>query len=107
MGVDTEWVFAVALRSALVYDDRAITSKRMYAGSTRTLPSWQRPMRRGTERATIALLRRHGPGGMAGFAMLPTTRLAWLVSRSALNPTTRRAVTWALVQVDRFRSGTR
>lgn len=82
LAVDTDWVFRVALRSALVYDDRVITWKRAYPGSTSTTPSW-RSQRRGDERqAAVALLLRHGPGGPTGFAMRTLARVTGLPARS-------------------------
>lgn len=69
VAVDHGWVFTVALLSALVYDDRAITWKRIYEGSTSTTTSWKSQNRGNGPQAAVAILRRRGPGGLAGAAL--------------------------------------
>lgn len=69
VGVDKEWVFAVALHSALVYDDRAVTWKRRYAGSTAASQEWRASYSGDLGKATLGVLRRHGPPGVEGFTM--------------------------------------
>jgi GT2 family glycosyltransferase len=68
-GVDQEWVFTVALRGGIVYDDRTITWKRRYAGSTATTAEWRRQHRGSRAQAAVHLLRQHGPGGLSGLAL--------------------------------------
>lgn len=73
--VDKEWTFRVALRSGLVYDERAVTRKRYYPGSTSTTREWT-AMRRGSDpRAAVVLLDRHGPRGATGLALRTGARL--------------------------------
>jgi len=88
-GVDQLWVFAVALQSALVYDDRTETTKRFYAGSTHTQWGMERPGH--LELEVVRLLHEHGPGGLQGLAMRSVARLAWVRGRLRpyLGPTWR------------------
>ena len=69
MPVDMEWSFAVALRSGLVYDDRAVTWKRWYADSTHNSARWRSQRRGNAVQAAVALLHQYGPRGMTGIAM--------------------------------------
>jgi hypothetical protein len=83
-------VFAVALQSAVVFDDRSTTWKRFHPASA--YASWS-PERPGDhERQTIALLRRYGPRGLEGAAMRARTRVARSKARLRpwLGPTWRR-----------------
>jgi hypothetical protein len=106
VGVDREWVFAVALHSALVYNDQPVTCKRAYPGSTSTLPAWRQQHRGHNDDAAIAVLRRHGPGGARGLAMRSMARVQRLTRRgltqfarwapSGIRQRGRRAVTRVL-----------
>lgn len=80
--IDNDWVFAVALQSALVYDDRAVTWKRRYDGSTHTSPLWQSQRRGDPTQAAVALLNRHGPQGATGVAVRCHARLIGLRPRA-------------------------
>lgn len=81
VGVDKEWIFTVALRAPLVYDDRTTTWKRVYAGSTATSTPWT-SRRRGNERqAAMAVLARHGPSGGLGLCLRCYARCAGLPLR--------------------------
>lgn len=73
--VDQEWVFTLALNGGIVYDDRVVTKKRRYAGSTATTPEWQRQHRGSLGQAAVHLLRLHGPGGWRGFALQALARV--------------------------------
>jgi hypothetical protein len=76
--VDMLWVFSVALRSALVFDDRTVTRKRYYPTSTHA--RWQ-GLPGDRQREALALLRRYGPGGLRGAAMRWPTQLDWTMIR--------------------------
>jgi hypothetical protein len=65
---DQEWVFAVSLRSALVYDARAITWKRRYSGSTSGSSAWREQQRGRPSDAALAILAQHGLPGIRGLA---------------------------------------
>lgn len=91
--IDTEWVFAVALQSGLVYEDRATTWKRRYPGSTHTSPLWQSQRRGDTAQAAVALLAQHGPSGLSGVALRCYARLT---GPTRLKPPIRRARAWLL-----------
>jgi GT2 family glycosyltransferase len=69
IAADLEWVFAIALRSALVYDSRAITWKRRYAGSTSDSVEWRQQNRGRPRDAALAILAQHGPRGFRGLAL--------------------------------------
>lgn len=73
--VDQEWVFAVALLGGIVYDNRTVTWKRHYAGSTATTAEWRRQHRGSNGQAAVHLLRQHGPGGWRGFALQASAHL--------------------------------
>lgn len=90
-GVDVLWVFEVALRSALVYDERTETHKRFYPDST--FASWPAEQPGAHEEEVLALLHRFGPGGVEGAAMRAVTRAARLRGRLRphLGPAYRRA----------------
>ncbi len=104
--IDSEWVFSVALRSGLVYDDRATTWKRRYPGSTHTSPLWQSQHRGDTTLAAVALLAQHGPAGFNGAALRSYARRARSLHRlrarvsrvtpPRAKPPIRRARTWLL-----------
>lgn len=64
--IDTEWVFCVALYGHLVYDDRAVTWKRLYEGSTHTTDEWNSQQRASLKEAAINLINKHGPHGLEG-----------------------------------------
>lgn len=66
VGSDMLWVLAVALRSAIVYDDRTMTRKRFHPTSTSA--SW-RSTYGDFAREAVAVVREHGPGGVEGAAM--------------------------------------
>lgn len=90
-GVDMLWVFEVALRSALVYDDRTETHKRFYPDST--FASWPAEDPGAHEDEVLHLLARAGPGGAEGAAMRSVARAARLRGRLRphLGPAYRRA----------------
>jgi hypothetical protein len=69
VAVDQEWVFSVALHAPLVYDDRTVTWKRLYEGSTVWTPRWQSQRRGNEQQAAVRLLRLYGPTGIAGVGM--------------------------------------
>ena len=69
VAIDQEWVLSVALHAPLVYDDRAITWKRLYKGSTHTTSLWQIQHRGNAQQAAARLLRLYGPTGIAGVGM--------------------------------------
>jgi hypothetical protein len=80
VAIDTDWVFRVALHSGLVYDDRAVTWKRGYPGSTSTTPEWQSQRRAHPHQAAITLLRRHGPTGRTGITLRAVARSTGLAA---------------------------
>jgi len=69
VAVDQEWVFSLALQASLVYDDRAVTRKRLYEGSTVWTPLWQSQHRGNHRQASLRLLRRYGSGGITSLGM--------------------------------------
>lgn len=73
--VDSLWVFSMALHAGLVHDDRTVTWKRNHPGSATAMSRPGRPG--GRHRAGAAVLRRHGPGGATGLAMVCVLWLDW------------------------------
>ena len=69
VAIDQEWVFGVALHAPLVYDDRAVTWKRLYLGSTVWTPKWQSQRRGNEQMAALRLLNRYNPGGIKGLGI--------------------------------------
>jgi GT2 family glycosyltransferase len=82
--VDQEWVFAVALLGGIVYDDRTVTWKRRYTGSTATTAEWRRQHRGSNGQAAVHLLRQHGPGGWRGFVLQASAHLFDAAQRARL-----------------------
>ncbi len=73
--VDSLWVFSMALHSGLVHDDRTVTWKRIHPGSATAMSRRGRPG--GRHRPGAAVLRRYGPGGLAGVAMTAHLWVDW------------------------------
>jgi GT2 family glycosyltransferase len=101
--VDQEWVFTVALRGGIVFDDRAVTWKRRVEGSTSTTAAWRSERRGSMARAALRLLQRDGPPGMRGWtlqmqavsfaaALRTKAAIAWLLPRP-IKRTLQRIVT--------------
>lgn len=91
-GVDQLWALAMALRGALVFDDRTVTHKRRHPASL-TAASGPIPMNE-LHLAALGVVREFGPGGFRGASM--AARLWIACARStAIQSVRRLSRTWS------------